>query len=516
MHVARKAYSIAIRIAAALAVAGVLFVLTGRLVAPDGLLTTSTDLVRPATFVSAPKPSERLAEPVVDGGETLSPLIGDPLYVDLTPPAPFDAVTMRLRFKNAGQPMVEIGALGSALDEQYDVRSAQSLLLDALPWGRVSSGRLSLYQRSRQYASVDDFLRHPPDRSKVAVYRTTAAIPYRLPGYAPLGAAREIDVSLRGSHRLVTYVQDEDLHFLFSVQDMNRQPGADPVVVSVYKDSEEKPAARTVLEDDGNTKDDQRSSKLRTVAVTLARPSAGVYVVEVTATADVFIRRISTRQRKLAFVDRIYLGDHVGYSDAVPSRALLMKGRRLTARTAHVDALQTLDVDGIDLAISEPHLKYSTFVTPRTGPVRVVAPKGDVLLETGGVFALSQEEFFDPGPMRIEWHTTFEEIKAKGIDYILAEYEPPATDGDLLSAEATFDADSLARTKEGAYRFVISAPGIDGSPAELRLASATFVMRRPPSSWFSAVALFASRFGTRQASAPDVLPGGRSFGETPQ
>lgn len=510
-----RTYRIAVRLAAVFVAAAVVFFLAARVFVPGGYLSVTTDLVHPAPFVAAAKPSERLAQPIIEKGRPLTPVIGDPIYFDLMPPSRFDSITMRVQMANGGQPLVELGALGSSLDEQYELRPAQNALLDTIGWGRISSGSLALYQRTHRYASVDEFLAHPPERSKVAVYQATAPIPYRIPAYAPSAATRTIDVSLRGNHRLLTYIKDETLHFTFIVQDMNRQIGADPVTVSVYRDGSDEAVSRTVLEDDGNISTDQRSSSLRTVAVTLAGAMEGVYKIEFTSPPDVFIRKIVTPERKLVFADRIYIGDHVGFSPDLPKRTVVMDGRRLTARTAHAEGMQTLTVGGEKLGLDEPLTKYIRTLQG-SGLTSVTAPKGDVLLETDGMFALSRDDYFDPLPLTLEWYTAAVDLDKRRIDFVLTSYEPPGNDGDLRVAEATFPVSTLDRTKEGAFRFIFSVPGIEETQAEIRLASVTFIMRRDKSTWSEAWTYFTSRFSGKKGRVAPVVSNGRSYGESPQ
>lgn len=509
------AFRIAVRLIAALAAVATVGFVASRALVLDGRLSVSTDFVHPAPFVSEPKPSSRLAPAERDAsGRLLSPLIGTPLYFDLTPPGKFDTVAMTVRYENASQSVLELGALGSAIDEQFIMRPAENRLIDALSWPRVSSGELTLLQRQRRYASVDEFLRDPPDRADVATYRASAAFPYVLPGYVPSEETRETEISLRGQHRMYVYVKDEPLVMTLQVQDMNRQSGADPVVLSVYRDGEQKVVARTVLEDDGNTKDDQRSSKLRKVSVTVPSPAAGLYEIEFTANPDIFIRRVASRQRKMVFAGKVYLGDHVGYSDKTAPATVYALGQLLVVRTPHDEAVQTVSVGKAKVVLDQPNVRYFSDLGDRADFVPVTSPKRDILIETDGLFALDRDSAFDPLPMSIEWHTTAADLDSRGVDYVLTSYEPPTDEGGLKVAETVFDAKDLAKTKEGAFRFVITAPGIGDTHEKVSLASVGFVLRRAP---FSVKGFLRDLFGreTPTSSAPRILNDGASYGESP-
>ncbi len=513
----RKMYSLGIRLAAAAAVIGLLVHLVFLSAAPEGSLTADSDLVRPSPFVSEPKPSERLAEPAAgaDGG-WLFPLVDSPLYFDVTPPSRFDSITATVRYANTSGALLEIGALASTIDEQFELRPGENRLLDTLQWNRVRSGNLTLLERAHSYASVDEFLRRPPSPSRVAVYRAKAAIDYRPADHRPSARSREIEVSLRGRHRLLTYVGGEALNFTFFIQDMNRMEGADPVIVSVYRLGETEPVARSILADDGNTRSDQRSSQLRAAAINLTDPAAGVYQLEFTASNDVFIRKLLTAQSKLVFVDRLYLGDHVGYSDVVRPITVLVDGQSLTARAAHQESLQTLKVAGSDLVIGEPQTRYSRRLPVGQEPLAVLSPRRDILLETDGLFALSAGDYFDPLPFVLNQYTTRSDLDARHIDFILTGYEEPETDGVLNLAQAVFDTDKLALTRDGAYRFAVLAPGVADMQHDLRLASVEFAFHREPLTWRNALSRLARMFSRRAADEALVLTDGASYDESPE
>ncbi len=506
-----RIFSIAVRAAAVLAVAGLVVFLSARSLSPEGALTVTTDLVSPAPYLSSAKPPERLT--AASPGDAA--LAGDePVYFDLTPPPGFDSVTETVRFTNPSGTLLEMGALASSIDEQYDLRPADNRLLDSLSWTRVTSGRLTLLERNHGYASVDEFLARPPDGSEVAVYRAKVTPPFRLADYSP-GPARETEISLRGRHRLYAYVKNEPLNVTFVVQDMNRQTGADPVIVTVYKEGSDEPYARTVLNDDGDTSDDQHSSPLRTVPVSVIDPPEGVYQIEFTASSDVFIRRIRTTQRKLVFADRLNIGDHVGYSDVVQPLTVYTDGLRVTARTSHPESLQTVTAGSAKLDVAEPQVRYSAKLPAGRQLTAVTVPKLDMLLETDGLFALSPDEYFDPLPLPIGWYTTAADLDARKIDYVLTGYEPPTAEAGVYSAQAVFDLDKLARTGDGAYRFLVVAPGLSETQGDLRLKSVSFTLTRKPLGWSDLWPRLTRTFSAGPAGQL-ILPDGRSYEESPE
>jgi len=509
-----KRFALAIRAAAVLTVAGIFVYVFSAAVAPEGYLQATTRLANPAPFISEPKPGDRIE--LSEDGRTYR-LLGDPLYLDLTPPGAYERVTVSVAYENRGQPILEIGALANRLDGQYDMVPVESALLDSLPWSRVSSGDLVLLQRRKQYASVDEFLSDPPEMARVASYRAGVDWPYVPESWVAREDMTVREISLRGRHRILTYSGGEPLAFSFVIQDMNRQAGADPVTVSVYKGGEDKDAlARTVLEDDGDTTDDQASSGLRTVSVSVPDAAPGLYRIEFTASGDVFIRKTMFKQAKAVFLGSLYLGDHVGFSDRTDPATVIVSGSSLEARTAHADGLQRLTIGDSTLELVEPGIKNYAWLDPLRTTLSVVSPKRDVILETDGVFALDPEDFFYPLPAEIDWHTTAEDLDRTGIDFVLADYEAPESDGAVKIATATFDVKNLATTEDGAFRFAISAPGISYSQKDLRIQSVTFTLRRAPIGWTEGLKRFFAGLGgeAQDTETAAILPDGKSYGET--
>lgn len=415
---------------------------------PSGTLSTTTDLQRAAPFVSAPKPSKRLGDAAKTDGAVTTPVIDDPVYVDLAPPATFDRITATLRYANPDQRTVELGALSSSLDSQFDMRPLETRVTDRI------------------------------------------VAPASPPAYSPLPAERDLPVSLRGHQRMLVFVRGEPLSFTFTVQDMNRAPGADPAFVTVERGVGGPAIASAKLDDDGDAADDQRASTLRTIAVEVPHPAEDAYQIEFTTTSDLFIRDIRTHERKLVFLDAIDLGDVVGYRPHADPVTVWTDGSALSARTPHAEGIQTVAVGGAPFDIAEPNVRYMTQIAP-SALAAVTAPKRDLFLQTDGAFALSKDDYFDPRP--------FEPRRQPVI---------PERDGGFSVASATFDVKNLARTKDGAYRFAISAPGI-------RVASLTFTMRRSALTLGDIVPRFLELFSP--PSAPLLISStGRSFGESPE
>lgn len=499
----------AVRIAAVTVVVAVLWYAASRIIAPGGEVRVSTDLRTPAPYLTDPKPNGRLAYDRDDGA--VLPFAGSPVYLDVAPPDGFDEAEVEVRYHPGDHPVMEIGALASDLDEAYDMRSGHDALLEGLGWNRLDGEGYALYQRRPAFSSVASFLADPPDASRIAVWHADVDAPVPVPE-TPGGT--DVELSLRGTHTLLLSTDGTPVSLRLAVQDMNRQDGADPAYLVIRRDGKE--IARTVLADDGDTLGDQKQSGLRELDVHIPDPTPGTYTAEFMTTPDVFIRRLRT-SAALAFDGRVYLGDHVGYSDRTPPVTVYATGDLLTARTAHDSALQTIDANGRSLTLIAPNLAASARIDGGGDPVPVTSPKRDVLLETDGVFLLDPAAAFVARPYRLPWYATSDSLDARGIDFVLAPSGlADARRGGAHTAFATFRLDGLAKTPEGKYRFVLHAPGAEEDGTPFSVDDVRFTFRRDVKGWAEGFRRLLARGdapSSDDGTPPHLLPGGRLFGE---
>lgn len=499
--------TIFIRALACLAVVAAAAKIVAVAAVPGGIISASTDLIAPARFVTLPKPSDRLD---VTGHDAV--LTGTPVYLDVTPPSAFDEITMTVRYANPSRLAVEVGALASTIDSSFDVRLGDVPSLDALPWATITDGHSTLYSRSSRqgFSSIADFLSRSP-AAGVATLGTRLPAPRQ--NAASLETPRTTTISLRGTHTLLVAGSGHPLSFTFTVQDMNRQTGADPVVVSLYREAEDEVLGRVTLDDDGSKSDDQHSSPLRSVrlAATPSSPVGAFYRIEFVASDDVFIRAITTPETKYVFDRHLYLGDFIGYSDAVTPVTVFTDGRRLAAETDHVEGIQTLDAAGSPLAVASIGVR-STISFAYRGTHRITSPRRDVVLETDGVFALSSEAMFAPERRRLPLGGPAAAVPPD-LSHIFAAYvQPREQDGDRI-IEQVFSTSRLGKTKTGAYRFAIVAPDIATAPSGLIIKKITFTFRRQPIPWTDSLRAFLDSL--RPGSPTVVIPtDGVVFGET--
>lgn len=387
-------------------------------------------------------------------GDAYVTIQDDPTYFSVHfPQTDFETLDVQIAFRNDGQPIVEYGALIDVFSQAYDLRPLHNLLIEELPWSVVSTEDVTLYQREPKFDSVEAFLQDLPARDRVATYHYDIEAPYILADYQPLGGEQVIDASLRGYHQYKTYIKDEDFYAQLFYMDMNRTTGADNVALRV-RNEDGYIVYEQLFEDDGNTTENQISER-RTVTIKKSGLPEGVYTVELSGTSDIFWRTITTTQRYVTFVNRLYIGDDVGYLESPRATTFFTNAKHFTIETFHADATQRLTLGNADVLIPRSHEKIKHTVE-EVGVVGGHTPQGDVKITADGKFAFSEDAFFDPDPVSLEAQSDFDKLN---VDYLITTYQSPVKKDGWLIGEATFTvADVIGEDRSAT--FSISTPAI--------------------------------------------------------
>lgn len=435
------------------------FVIFGHLlvrdIAPSGEFVVMQTMDQDSPYRDRILPDERVSGVQRNmTGDAYVTIQDDPTYFSVHfPQTDFETVDVQLAFQNDGQSIVEFGALIDVFSQAYDLRPLHNLLIEELPWSSVESEGITLYQRDSQFDSVDAFLEDLPPLDRVATYHYDLEEPYIIEDYRPLGGERVIDASLRGYHQYKTYIKDEDFYAQLLYMDMNRTTGADDVALRV-RNEDGYIVYEQLFEDDGNTTDNQISER-RTVVMKKTGLPEGVYTVELSGTSDIFWRTITTTQRYVTFVNRLYIGDDVGYLENPRSSTFFTNAKYFTIETFHADATQRLTLGDAEVLIPRSHEKIKHSVE-QAGVVRGFSPRGDVKITADGKFAFSEDAFFDPDPVSLEAQSDLDKLN---VDYLITTYQSPVEQDGWLIGEATFAiADVIGEDRSAT--FSISTPAI--------------------------------------------------------
>lgn len=436
---------------------GLFFWLANIAIVPGGVFEAERAVNETSPYLDRLLPDARVETPFQEAdGDWVQKIIGDPAFFFVHPQRSFDSVTAEFRFKNINVPIIEVGVLADATTGAYQLEPLQNLIIDNSTWNKISIDGKVLLQREKKYSSLETFLAAPPARSEIATYHYTLAEPYRLSDYAPSSEIKTTEVSLRGSHEFYTYIKNETLNFSFSFSDVNRQVGEDWVDVVVTNEAGQ-PVAEERAYDDDNTSNDAAASSPQILKISATNLPEGVYKIQMKATEDIFFRAVSTTQQKMTFLNQIWLADTVGYRDNSPTVNFWTEGKNLKFSTRHATGTQTVTVGRGTVAITEPYVEYA-YAPPESGVIMAHVPTAeDLLVRADGHFAFSASQYFNPDPVRLTAET---DLDRAGVNYIVAEYTSPESDGEWTVAHADFSTVNVPFTDQ-TWKFVISAPTVD-------------------------------------------------------
>jgi hypothetical protein len=227
------------------------------------------------------------------------------------------------------------------------------------------------------------------------------------------------------------------------------------VTVQIYDESH-RLVKELLVPDDGNERADQEATP-RELHINETGLAEGVYEVNIAMTTDVFIRTIDTTLRKFVFLNRLYAGDAVGWREAPIRTSYISSGQAYTLQTLHNEGLQTIYFDRASVALDETYNQTQFILEKPKDKTKLEIPKGDVLVVSDGVFALSEDSFFMPDTRALG---PFTNIESLGVDAVYADYNPVQKSGDWMRAEQSFDARAWWQANRRTVRFALSAPFI--------------------------------------------------------
>lgn len=327
-----------------------------------------------------------------------------------------------------------------------------------------------------EYATIADFLRQTPDPQKTLLFNTTLP-PLKIANYTPATTRTVITTSLRGPHKIVTYIgKGEKLSFKLTLQDINQNSGTDPFSVAVSDVN--KTVMTQKLEPLGSEGATGIPSNEQTVTIERTGLSDGVYTLALLTDDDVFIKRIETTQRYVVFAKTLYLAENQEYAPVLGDRTfapttIVTDSTTLTALTEHPEGLQTLAFGAKSLTLLQVQKDYTTKLT--TPPTSITAPQNDVKLSGDGYFAFTRDQMFDPP----RYSTYSQGTNLEGYDFILADYPQPQQRGDWLVAQTTMT-NEVHTNKDHLVRFSIAMPGLADNHRTLKIHSVQVIFEKHP------------------------------------
>ncbi len=441
-------------------------------IVPSGEFVIHHNVHDASPYIDQLAPSSRLQAFVKEEGTWTQTIIGDPVFFFLHPHRSFEKLSFKFWFQNPDVPIVEFGGLVKSNPDVYDLQPLDNRLIDTLSWNQVTDGALTLWQKTPIYDSLKSFFAHPPSRNQVAVYKTDYLVPFRLPGYTHFSQTQTVEVSLRGTQKIKTYIKNEPLHFVFDFMDMNRDVGADAIAVTVFNE-QGAPVADGRAVADTDEKNDTLASAMKTLTLDVPNLPEGVYTLSVDASRDIFIRQIHTTQQKMIFLNTVFLGDETGYQAHPTPIQFWTISDRLKMQTRHSEGVQDVLINGEKHTIAQPYTLYTFDSNATLSPVNI--PKGDLEIFFNGPIAFEKNQFFQPDPLVIQPNT---KIEGSDIAYVLSTYKPPEHVGNWLVQTINIDTPGLLLDKKS-WKFTFSTPEIESVNGHLKMRDINMKWMRP-------------------------------------
>lgn len=407
-------------------------------------------------------------------------------------------IKTQLHLLNTNQPLILFsGVLPSGRD--YRTTLVYWKFFNEFTWAHTSNDTVTLWQRPyrtvikqdsrtrgsveqiepvRQYQDYQQFLQDPPDPARIGVYGVDAYSFYHVKDYQPQSDELQLSHSLRGSHSLSVYAENETVRMSFDKLDLNRAAGEDTVLVSVTKGGVT--IAQTKVGDDGNTLANSRVGRPQKVTIEAPNSESGVYEVAIITNEDVLIRNLTSPQRKLSFMKRVFLADGPEYTPGTAFQPVKMStnAMEIQLEAIHSKGLQSVQYGNTHRAI--PKIRQPVSLSLPGGPNEIVIERGDLNVTVDSSISLEPFELFTPAKARI--FPLVAQPSLEQYDYIVSSYNPASSSSSLITINKKFSGPTLDAT-DRSTRFRLHTPGLQSGRNQLELKSVRVHLQPFPVNW---------------------------------
>lgn len=415
-------------------------------IVPNGKISYKTNFKKQSEFIGKLTPQERI---VIDDNIFPQKIVGDPVYFSLRTPRQFNKAKLIFKYKssNLKTPVIEAGVLVDNTVWRYNLKPIENKIIDqlSLVWDVIQENNIILLQREKKYNSIEEFINNLPNREEIALYNYLLRKEYLIDNYERDAKTRSLDFNFRDAYQFYTYIKNEDLNFSFEFLDLNKNKDSDSVDINLYYN--DSLISSRHLDDDGILVDSGEVKDARIIELKEANLLEGVYKVEVRCNNDIITKQITTSQKKLAFINKIWVVD--GKNDDF---IIFTDSREISAQTINPGSLQIINIDGENLEINSTYKQFSKIFKSSAEAIEIKIKKDDIILSGNGVFSFSEEELINPSFKKVSSNI---DINKEGINYVLADYLFPEQDGDWKIAEIEFDLTGVYR-EFNKYSFLIS------------------------------------------------------------
>lgn len=459
----------------------------------DGTLILSSDVEFDSSAVKRFGTKDQLVELENGLREVAS---GSRIPFLLNPPRPFSAMTLRLWGPNISSQREVLATVdsetktvsrlmytGDARLAKLDNHEAISDRADAPEtwrWASITNGAITVWQRetAAQFARIEDFWAAPLDLSGVAVlnvnietYRTRS-----VPRPAPSADPYTFLGTLRGEHSLVAIPSDGRIQFSFDRMDVNRYLGEDSVDIELMRGIQRVERKRLYTD----TAEPLGTQTARET-ITFSDLPDGVYHVNIKSTNDTFLRNIESPYHPIIFAEHMMLADGNGYGSWFDGRnnpvtTFEWYGSEMKASTPHVESLQTISVDQVQLPLMVVGAAQRVNLLPGKHTLNI--PDRDAELQFDGVLLASDGPLLIPPQRQVRLLHNQTDLSA--VDYIVEARIPVKQDAYGRYVEAEFGPGELLSYENGQIHGAFLIPYAPEEQEQLRISRVEWTLHKPP------------------------------------
>ncbi len=420
-------------------------------VVPSGRIEYVYNFEKKSGFISPLKPNDRVGE-IKNGKQKI---IGDPVYFSLRTSRDFSLAKLAIEYQDYGlvTPIIEAGVLVDKKIWRYDLKPLQNSVIDnlSLVWETVRDGDVILLQKEKKYSSINDFLHNPPPANMIATYNYTPPFAYVLADYTSSTDDIVVDIPLRGSFEIFTYIHNEPLSWRFKYIDLNLNKDADNIELLLYYQG--KLIGQKKAADDGIINDNGEISAEKDIYLYEKSLPPGVYKLEFKVNDDIVINKIITRQNKISFNKKIRL-----YAAGKKNITLYTDSTDLNFTTVNPESLQEIEIGSSSLSLKETYRQFSKKNILNDNKITKINLTTDGVTVAGnGMFSFERAALFNPVFRRADGDL---QPQKQNIKYVIARYAlPTKINVDDKKSVALFNIHN-AYHKNNTYGFIISIPGL--------------------------------------------------------
>jgi hypothetical protein len=136
---------------------------------------TQSVITSPTTdFISDLYPADRVMAPTIDDQSRCEQsFFAEPVYFDINIPRSFSHVRLEIYYQNANQPLLQIGLakVGQLSDDwTFQLQPLENQYFDKLNWSKIVKGDIALWQKNKQFNTIEQFVNNIPANQRVATF----------------------------------------------------------------------------------------------------------------------------------------------------------------------------------------------------------------------------------------------------------------------------------------------------------------------------------------------------------